>query len=49
MAAPTGGVVNYYITVGGVSAVSTSSGGGDNADEAIQMTVNVLRQALGRA
>ena len=49
MAASTGGVVNYYITVGGVSAVSTSPGGGDSADEAIQMTVNVLRQALGRA
>lgn len=43
-----GGVINYYVTVGGVSATSTSAAGDSNADEAIQMTVNLLRQALGR-
>lgn len=41
-----GGVVNYYVTVGGVSATSTSAAGDSNADEAIQMTVQLLRQAL---
>lgn len=44
-----GGITNYYITVGGVSSTVTGgTTGGDGADEAIRMTVEVLRQSLAR-